>query len=496
MARRRTWIACGQVLYSLGVSRFIAALMGVAALGAAAIGAGCGAERIVGTEPWSAPPELRIAVVILDDGPQVFTLDGRAPIITSVPDSESAELWLFSYRVETLKAAFPGLQDDTVETLLTRVVPVIGGTTGEVPPPADEILNAPLGADAPNPIAYAKRTWSDWGTRSANGLGFRLELPPDAVCGQTTLSTVTVPANIEVQGVVAIGGERALVTGALRSGADRSVQLFLLERGRLTPLAARTEPTPTSRRPSWDPTTGTAWDIDDRGQIFRYGLTGDSQPVPPMFDDPDINKFARDLSVGRDGTVLATFDVFITEQGVRRFTQSLFRLDGNQWSFARVRDGAFGIMDVVRADRFIAYYRCWVYQYRDPNDASGWKQSVLDARCPTSNMRDVRSIDLDDEGGVVTGKNGFMYLRDEARGEWVESSAGLPRAQDYALGLAMGGGQALVASEQGGLYFRRSGRWCPVETALTFDRGSSAPEGRVAYLVPEAGDQIVRVEIP
>ncbi len=458
--------------------------------------ASCSAERAVGTEPWSDPPELRIAVVLLKSGPQVFTLDAHAPVETSVPEGEDGELWLFSYRADTLRAAFPGLQGQTVQSMLSTVVPVIGGTTGETPPPADEILSAPLGAGSPNPIAYAQRSWSEWGNRSGPNLAFRFELPTAAVCGQPTLSAVPVPTEVEVQGLVAIGGERALVTGSLRSGADRSVQLFLLERGALTPLAPRTEPTPTSRRPSWDASTGTAWDIDDTGKIFRYDTAGRSLPVPPMFADPDIRDIARDISVGRDGTVLATYDFFLTENGARRLTQSLFRLDGNQWSFARVRDGAFGILDVVRADRFIAYYRCWVYQFRDPSDPSGWKQSVLDSRCPSGNMRDVRSLDLDDDGGVITGSNGFVYLRDEASETWEEASAGLPRAQNYTLGLAMGAGQALLASEEGGLFFRRGVHWCPVETSAVFDRGSSAPEGGVAFLVSEAGDQITRIELP
>lgn len=454
--------------------------------------AACGGERVSGTEPWSRVPEIRLAVLITESGPQLELLDEDDPFDASVPAGESAELWMFSYSAATLRAAYPGLAGASVAEIRSRLSPVLT-TDGEVPPPADEIILAPIDGAAPAPLAYALRSWTNWLER---GPAFRFQVPLEAVCGQITSSTTAAPADTQLTGLVAIGGERALVTGRSRSAPDGPVLLFLYDDGALRPLAARTEPAPASGRPSWDPASRTAWDIDGDGRLFRYDVEGNAVAVPPLPSDPDLGTRTRAVSAGRDGTVMATIDYYIVEQGARRLTQTLFEVENGGWDFARVKDGGFGLVDVVRADRLIAYYRCWVYQFRDPNDSSGWKQSVLDAPCPTSANTDIRSIDLDEYGGVIAGDEGLVYLRDEELGAWVDSRAGLPRI-DFRLGLALGEeSRALVASNDGKVFFRRSGHWCPADTTLTFDRGSSAPEGRVGFLLPASGDRIVRVELP
>lgn len=453
--------------------------------------AACGGDRVVGAEPWAAPPEIRVAVIGLSGAPVAQVLDGTDPLVTQIPEGESADLWLLSYRADTLRAAFPGLRGLTVPEIIARLAPAIGGA-GEVPPAADEVLFAPVGEGFAG-LEYSQRPWPEW---ERAGLALRLELPNEAVCGEASSTVIDVPTGLQINGLVAIGRDRAMVSATPRSDVTGPIQLLLLDQGALTPVVTRTERGPASPRPTWDRATGTVWDIDGAGRVFRYDVDGREQPAPPKPAEPAAQDRARRISAGTDGTVMATFDVRYMADGVSRTGESLFTLQNGQWTTTRVLDGRFGLLDVVRSDRLIAYYLCWVYQFRDPVESSGWKQSVLDNGCFQRGIRDVTDIDLDGDGGVVVGNGAYVVLRDDARGTWERAGEGLPADEDFGLALAMGGGSALIGSNAGKLFFRRAGRWCPITVNGLFDRGSSAPEGSVAFLVSAQGDRVMRVQLP
>lgn len=464
-----------------------------------ALTAACAVEPFVGVEPWGAAPEVRIALVLREGSAQAFALDGLAPIEAVVDSDEDAELVVYGYDADTFRATFAGLSGVPTPDLIARLQPV-AGTVGEVLPPAAEVLVASVGARGVRPLAYERLSWAQWSPRKTAASEVRLALAPEAVCGRTTVSTAAVPSDVDVEGLVALGQERVMLVGRARSGSDREVRLMLYEGGRVTPLATLAGSlAPTSGDPAWDPLTRTVWDVDAQGRLFRVDLMGGVQPAPAAPDAaafPGTRPRARRVAVGRDGTVLATFDYEYLEMGRSRVGQNLYTWADNRWSVTQLADGAYAFFDVVSTRRMAAYYRCWVYQYPGATDAEWW-QAVLDPPCVSGGRTLLRDVDLDSGGGVIVGRERQVHVRDEAQDKWVPAGDTLPMA-DFVVGAAAGNGRAVIAQSTGEVYHWRGDRWCPTEVAagVVYDAIASAPEGGVVFMLPTTHDRVIRVELP
>lgn len=461
--------------------------------------AACAVEPFVGVEPWTRAPEIRVALVLREGSTQVFALDARTPIEAVIDSDEDAELVVYAYDADTFRAAFAGLAEVPTADLIARLSPV-PGTTGEPLPPAAEVLVASVGARGARPLSYERLTWTQWAARKTAAAELRLALPTDVVCGRTRVTTATVPADVDVEGLVAVGQDRVVLMGRARSGTDRDVRVSLYTSGRVAPLATlATASAPTSGDPAWDPLTSTVWDVDGGGRLFRVDLMGREQVAP---DAPDATTFpgtrarARRVAAGRDGTVLASFDYEYLEMGQSRVGQNLYTYADNRWTVTQLADGAYRFFDVVSTRRMAAYYRCWIYQYPGATDAEWW-QAVLDPPCVSAGRTLLLDVDLDSSGGVIVGREGQVHVRDEALDKWVAAGATLPMA-DYVVGAAAGGGRAVIAQSTGQVYHWRGDRWCPTEvaTGVVYDAISGAPEGGVVYLLPTTHDRVIRLELP
>lgn len=464
-----------------------------------ALTAACAVEPFVGVEPWSRAPEVRIALVVREGSTQVFALDGRAPVEAVIDSDDDAELVVYGFEADAFRAAFAGLAGVPTPDLIAKLQPV-AGTVGEALPLADEVLVASVGARGERPLAYERLSWLQWAPRQTAATEVRLALPVDAVCGQTKVSTVAAPDDVDVEGLVAVGQERVVLVGRARSGADRNVRVLMYEDGRVTPLATLASAlAPTSGDPAWDPLTRTVWDVDAQGRLFRTDLMGREQLSPAAPDAtafPGTRPRARRVAAGRDGTVLATFDYEYLEMGQRRTGQNLYTWADNRWTVTQLADGAYAFFDVVSTRRMAAYYRCWIYQYPGATDAEWW-QAVLDPPCVSGGRTLLRDVDLDSGGGVIVGRERQVHVRDEALDKWVPAGDTLPMA-DFVVGAAAGNGRAVIAQSTGEVYHWRGDRWCPTEVAagVVYDAISGAPEGGVVYLLPTTHDRVIRVELP
>lgn len=461
-----------------------------AALSIAFAAMACSPEHYVGSEPWTAAPDIRVAVISRPgEDIEVLALDGKAPLTGVLGDASSAEVWLFSYKADTLRAEFPGLAEDSTEQILAALKPIAGGAA-QLPPPADEVMLAELGDGAKNPIAYERRTWTQWLERT--GLSFTLEVPTAKLCGETDVTVIQGPPNVRLDAAVAVGPDHLLFTG--RATGDPTVQLYSLENGVFTKLMARVELASSQSKPSWDATTNSAWDVDSRGNIFRFGLMGEPLLVPPPPDNPELTGDAAQVSVGIDGTLMATYYGRFVDGGMSVIQAALFRRQGSAWTVAQAYDGGYGAFKVISRNRVVAYYRCWLYYYRDELEASGWKQNLYNEGCSGHTMNTLNDWDIDTDGGVAVGIQRYVYVRKEETDEWIRQDKDLPLV-DFVTATAIGQGRALITDIDGNIYVNRGRRWCATENPLAgqYKSGVSAPGGGIGYLI--APGQVVRVEL-
>lgn len=462
-----------------------------------ALASACAPSPLAGVEPWRAAPEVRLAVLVSDEGAQIWALDARAPVRAELEAAEGAELWLLGYRGDTLRAAFPGLVGVEPAALPSRLAPSLGGARGEAAPAADEVLQAVV--EPGLELRYTARSWTEWGARAARGLDLRLMLDDAAVCGVARTRELDAPPGLEVDDVVALDGGQALAFGRRRDDADARVQVWRLDADDTWhDLGARAQRGPLLGPPRWDRVRRAVWGVSADGELFLVSPIGLVLPPPAPPTLPDVTPRAEHLAIGRDGAVFATFPrAYVDDRLGPRVDPALLAYEAGAWRYAHDRPpGPRGVMaaEVARAGRIAVFQACWLQDYDGIRGT--WVERVYDPDCNMGLTPRLRAIALDDDVALAVGANTFAQQYDE-HSKWLDAYAGLPRA-DYVHAVALGAGRALVADSAGALLVRRAGRWCPQRTAApTPVRAmSAAPEGRVAVLVLDGGARLASVEVP
>lgn len=459
-----------------------------AALVTLAIAAGCGGNtaRSDGREPWATPPDLRVAMFVRDGAVESLrTLSADEPFNATIAASDradDAELWVLGYRASTLRARFPGLPAD-VASWPALLVPRLDA--GAPAPQADEVLRAPIDAGA---LAYARATWTEWGSSDAGAQGLRFEISDAVFCGGVTRRDVTLPRGVVLDAIAVASSTSAVLAAA--ADEEAPTPFFVLDGEGVTPIAAGPErgavyrerppsrmagepsPKPLNPRIGWDARRGAALGVDGRRALFaitRAGSRLQFPAMPPLDAMPNAQAGKpRDIAVSPDGTIAALITQTVSTPQGPAIVPIVHVLEDGAWRRA-TRFGEqlqFGLR-VASRGRMLLYTACWVHANANA-DASEWKNVGVDPGCAGSiggmvgsrYLNTVRDFDVDDRLAIAVGVRGYITWSD-ARIPGDDAWGVLPFRNVDLDGVAtVGGGDAVMVTSSGRILLLREQREC------------------------------------
>ncbi len=466
---------------------------------------GCGSKRFVAVEHWAEAPELRVAVLRHGEQLRISAVTGTTPLELDLEadaqDRGGTEIWLFAYRRANLEERFPGLVGADAEAMLEALSPTTD-PAGTEAPPADEVLLATLGAGAANPLSYTPQTWEN-----AGPLKPRLQVRPSAYCGGFVVERFTSEAGTHLDGLAVPEEERPVFfVSKLPYAATATVMLSRFEGGRFLEIAPVTTGS-VADKIAYDPRSRTLWAANRYDRPIHVSLEGAPLPIPELDGAPAR---ASRFSAARDGTVMA---LLRSQTVTGRFVWSPFVLRSSAWQTAmkngEIFEYDFEILDVAAEGRAAAWFLCWIATYRDPLEASGWHNELVDPLCNhegVSSRSGIRDLAGDADQYLAVGNAGFAAFRNDAARSWppvddpTSGALGIGYPNLF-VALALGDHRALVAGDHGFVALRTHGAWCPIEVGLKSQifRGAASPSNRVVYLLADesrSSTTLIRVRLP
>lgn len=467
---------------------------------------GCGSKRFVAVERWTEAPELRVAVVRHGDSLRMSAVAGATPLELDLeadaPARGGTEIWLFGYRKANLLERFPGLADADPAEILAALSPTTDPSGSEAPP-ADEVLFAKLEPGTSNPLSYASKTWD-----SAGALKPRLIVRPSAYCGGIAVERFSADPGRHLDGLAVPEEERPVfLVSRLPYSSSATVTLSRLEGQRFVEIAPVTTGS-VADKIAYDPVSRSLWVAGAFERPIHLSLEGAPLPVPEIDGLPAR---ASRFSAARDGTVMGLLRAR-SVSGLRPLAP--FALRGSMWQTAmkngEIFDYSFEILDVAGEGRAAAWFLCWIATYRDPLEASGWHNELVDPLCNhegVSYRSGIRDLAGDADQYLAVGNAGFVAFRNDAARFWPpvddpsSGSLGIGYPNLF-VALALGDRRALVAGDNGFVALRTHGAWCPVEVGVKSQifRGAASPSNRVVYLLSDepghSSTTLLRVRLP